>query len=374
MTDNSGHASSPPRGISSDVIILVVFLLISGIMFVAYVMRLGSSAGSLPTVTATLTRPIVTLKPAIRLTPTPSVSSTATAIPTGAASPTLTPLVPGVPTLTPGRTIYPTATTKPKTTAVKSSTPVRTITHTPTPTPTGPTGTPTATATITPVNNCATATATADLGLGLPVIGDTWIESAEPTINHGSDTLLSLRADNSGDRRILLKFDLSSLSASAIVNAKLYFYINSTSGATIYLYNPTRNWDEAETTWRLAQAGLAWTNEGGDYNVTPIISTVTTAGCRVQLDITALVQKWSIDSLNNNGVILIASGSSGEISIPSSRSTPTANRPVLLVVTTTPTVTATSTSTSTSTSTGTPTVAATVTGTHTLTPTPTRTP
>jgi hypothetical protein len=377
MTNDSERASSPPNSISGDVIILFVFLLIGGIMFAVYVMGLSSPGEGSPTNTATLTRPVVTSKPAMTLTPTPSVSSTVTALPTEPASPTLTRLAPGAPTLTPGRIIYPTATTRPKTTAVKSSTPVRTntpvstITHTPTRTVIV---TSTITTTITPVNNdCATT----DPGLGLPVVGDTWIESAGPTINHGSDTLLLLRADNNGDRRILLKFDLASFSGLSIASAKLYFYINSTninstSGATIYLYNAARYWEGIEATWRLAEVGTAWTNEGGDYNVVPIISIVVpkgTADCRVQLDLTALVRDWSTGSINN-GVILIATGTSGEISISSSRATPIANPLVLLVVMATPTVTTTSTSTTTltSTSTGTPTVTATVTNTPTPTP------
>jgi hypothetical protein len=186
----------------------------------------------------------------------------------------------------------------------------------------------TPTLTITPAGVCATA----DPGAGLPISDDTWIENANQTTNHGADTLLSIRADGSGDQRILLKFNLTSLAGSSVANAKLYFYINSSptppSGVTIFLYKPTKSWVGTEATWlaATAQSGANWTSPGGDYNPEPIISTATMPGCRVQLDVTTLVQDWFTGP--NNGVILIASGPSGEINIPSNRD---ANRPVLLV-------------------------------------------
>jgi hypothetical protein len=268
----------------------------------------------------------------------------------------VTPLASGVPSLTPIKSQVPTA--KPKTSTpvktkpVKTSTPVRTRTPTSTSTitPTGLTNTPTETATetttptititatttetpavsltptITPVRDCAVT----DPGLGLPVSDDTWIESATPTVNHGTDTLLSIRADNGADQRILLKFNLSSLTGTglSVATAKLYFYIKSTSGATIFLYKSNTNWKGTDATWQVARYPVNWATPGGDYNPAPIISTTTMAGCRVQLDVTTLVQAWFTDPTTNNGVILIASGPSGEIGIPSSRDV---KGPVLLV-------------------------------------------
>jgi hypothetical protein len=379
MSNHSERISTPPAGISGDVIILVVFFIIGTLLFASFAM--GFIVFGQSSATLTPTPSIVSSKPSSTVTPTPSASSTGVGTPTLLfPSDTATPLYTGMPSLTslvvpktntvvayksstpvPYKSPVPPTKTK---TPVRTNTPVRTVTRTRTPTVTA---TSTVTATITQVTGCVTE----EPEPGLPVIADTWIGADEPTINHASDTLLSLRADNNGDQRILLKFDLSSLSGSSITNAKLYFYINSTSGATISLYGLSRYWEGTEVTWRLAEANVdtAWTKEGGDYNLEPLISVVKTADadCRVQLDVTKLFHDWSTTG-SNQGVILIASGPSGEISISSSRATSIANRPVLLVVTTTPTVTVTSTSTSTDT----PTVTATVTGT--LTPTTTSTP
>lgn len=193
----------------------------------------------------------------------------------------------------------------------------------------------TPTPTITPAGVCATPGS----GLVLPVSDDTWIEAAAPTAVHGIDTTLSIRANSGGDQRILLKFNLPALiEGSSVVSAKLYFYINSNpitppSGATIFLYKPVTGWAGTSATWREAQSGTNWLIPGGDYNPAPIISTATMGGCQVELDVTLLVQDWLSSPNPNNGIILIASGSSGEISIPSSSE---ANGPIILVVTNTP--------------------------------------
>ena len=367
MTNNSGRTLSSPAGFSGDVIILVVFLFIGGILFASFVMGFVFVGGTSSTATATLTPFAIASKSVPTLTSMPSTSSTVTNTPTVLFTPSVTPLVSGVMSLTPIKSKTPTVTARPKTstpvktTSAKTSTPVRTSTRTPTPTSTftptitssGPTNTPTETGTetttptvtvtptgtetpavtttstptqtITPAGVCATT----NPGTGLPVSDDTWIESAAPTAVHGTETLLSIRADGGGDRRILLKFNLTSLTGPSVANAMLYFYINSTSGATIFLYKPVRSWVGTEATWLSAQSGAnnGWTSSGGDYNPVPIISTATMADCRVQLDVTKLVQDWLTGP--NNGVILIASGPSGEISIPSSRVT--VNGPVLLV-------------------------------------------
>ena len=311
MANNSERISTPPAGLSGDVIILVVFLFIGGIMFAAYLIGLGSAGGVSPTATATLTPSVVASKPMPITPPNPSVSPTETSVSDALVSPTVTPLVTSAPSLKPSTDVTEKETTTPTITATSTVTGIPTITPTPA---------------ITPAGVCATA----DPGQGLPVSDDTWIESAVQTAVHGADTYLSIRADSGGDRRILLKFNISSLSGSSVASAKLYFFINTTSGATIFLYKPVTSWKGTEATWESPQFGYIWAKPGGDYNpLLPIISTIPMAGCRVELDVTTLVQDWFTTPSTNKGVILIASGSSGEIRIPSSRAT--ANGPALLV-------------------------------------------
>jgi hypothetical protein len=244
-------------------------------------------------------------------TRTPVPTSTRTQTPTSTVTQTPTVTITGtLDTATPTVTSTPTVTETPTVTATPTETGTATITPTPT---------------ITPVRYCASTPAAGVLSIN----ADTWIDgtATAQTTNHGSDTL-SIRADNGGDQRILLKFDVTSASVS---NAKLYFYIRPTpipSGATIFLYRLEKDWVESEATWQMAQSGISWSGASSDYYTVPYISTTTIGNCWVELDVTTLVQYWISNPTKNFGVILIASGPSGEISIPSRNE---ANGPVVLI-------------------------------------------
>jgi hypothetical protein len=357
MTNNTERTSPLSIVFSGDVIILLVFLFTGTILFASYAMKVGFLQGISTTATPTLT-PFVVASKVVRRTPT-LLPLTETSTPTASLSPTVTSLATSLPSLTPVKA----STARPNTSTpvpYKSNTPVKTKARAPTSTPVTETatitatptvtGTPTitstptttATLTITPVSVCVTT----DPGSGLLVNDDTWIDETAPTAVHGADPLLSIRADRGGDQRVLIKFDISSLSGPSVAEAKLYFYIinnNNESDVTIFLYKVTSVWKGADATWLIAQPDVNWIKPsgGGDYNPAhvAVVRMTTNAGCRVQLDVTTLVRDWFATPSTNNGVILIAYGSSGEINIPSSRATDVfpANGPVLLVTTNTPT-------------------------------------
>jgi hypothetical protein len=358
MTNNTERTSPLSIVFSGDVIILLVFLFTGTILFASYAMKVGFLQGISTTATPTLT-PFVVASKVVRRTPT-LLPLTETSTPTASLSPTVTSLATSLPSLTPVKA----STARPNTSTpvpYKSNTPVKTKARAPTSTPVTETatitatptvtGTPTitstptttATLTITPVSVCVTT----DPGSGLLVNDDTWIDETAPTAVHGADPLLSIRADNGGDQRILIKFDIPSLSGSSVAEAKLYFYIinNNASEVTISIYKVTTSWKGTDASWQIAQSNEKWVklSGGGDYNPDPIavVRMTTNAGCRVQLDVTTLVRDWFATPSTNNGVILIASGSPGMINIPSHRATDVfpANGPVLLVTTNTNTPT-----------------------------------
>ncbi len=357
----------PPDGVSGDAVILLVFLFIGGILFVAFVMGFAfvgaprkASPTPSPSISATRT-PAATKTSMIGTagaqTSTQANLQTMTAQPisiTASGTVFVAPSITPYGTLpAPSPTIYsiiwtstPFSLAKTNTPYVfkspipyvyKSSTPI--FTRTPTITATAPTSTATSTATSTPnstVTTTATPTptvtatftatptstitpvvcgATAPGAAVLKPTADTWIESAADTTNHGSDDTLYIRSNNNGDQRILMMFDLPS--SGTVSSAKLFFNIATTSGATIFLYEPLRAWSESNATWRQAQFQQPWT-AGGDFNpAAPIISTTTLAGCWVQLDVKVLVQKWVTNPDTNLGLILIATGADGQITIPS---------------------------------------------------------
>ncbi|MCX6065374.1 MAG: hypothetical protein NT121_06425, partial [Chloroflexi bacterium] len=271
----------PPDGVSGDAVILLVFLFIGGILFVAFVMGFAfvgaprkASPTPSPSISATRT-PAATKTSMIGTagaqTSTQANLQTMTAQPisiTASGTVFVAPSITPYGTLpAPSPTIYsiiwtstPFSLAKTNTPYVfkspipyvyKSSTPI--FTRTPTITATAPTSTATSTATSTPnstVTTTATPTptvtatftatptstitpvvcgATAPGAAVLKPTADTWIESAADTTNHGSDDTLYIRSNNNGDQRILMMFDLPS--SGTVSSAKLFFNIATTSGA-----------------------------------------------------------------------------------------------------------------------------------------------
>jgi hypothetical protein len=185
----------------------------------------------------------------------PTTTSTVTATPTASDTPTPTDTSVAIntPTPTDTATSTPTASDTPTSTPTSVSTPTNTLTNPPTftvtPTATStniPTSTATATATPTatqmPVNT-PTPTPTATVGLSsvtfLPV-ADTYVDAANPTINHGSST--TLRLDSSPDVHGYLRFTISGLSGT-ITQVRLLLFANNSDSSGV------RAWSVLDNTW-----------------------------------------------------------------------------------------------------------------------------
>jgi len=128
---------------------------------------------------------------------------------------------------------------------------------------------------------------------------DAWIRSKKPLKNYGVATNLKVRSNTGNNRRILLKFDLSSLPASATIEtAYLDMYLTRSPGvARVYeLHRLTNSWLEGSgsgvknnaaingVTWPEIRYGdnkwtgsgiWDWVNKGGDYLAGPTDSTDT---------------------------------------------------------------------------------------------------
>ncbi len=364
MSNPSVRRPSSLLGISTDVILLIVFLFVGAFLFAAFVLGfivLGGwnpgkpfAASVTPSATASATaihRPVLTLtafpSSTRAATMTPHASSTHVIIPsltlvpktstkTKTPAPALTHTPTRTPTITPTRTKTPTRTrTRVKTkTPTRTKTPTVTATHltptltstpTQTLTPTGtqtstmtPTVTQTATFTLSPTpsetitpTNTPTSPCGGSASPGLAASEDSWIESANPTTVHGGDA--NLFTNSAGDQRALLKFDLAPLSGSSVASAALFVYIQSTDpGVTVTIYHLTSAWSETEATWIDAATVQPWSTAGGDYNGSAVTSfSAPVSNCYVQVDISSLVQAWFDNSIPNRGLILIASGAVG---------------------------------------------------------------
>lgn len=215
----------------------------------------------------------------------------------------------GVTTPTPTKTVPPGSTA--------TSTPSATRTRTPTPTrsTTTPTLTPSATPTFTSVAPTATPTPSpthaATGAENAPVVADTTLDLYQPGTNFGSSSELGVVEDSR--QEILLRFDLSSIPAGAvIVNARLHLYTTQRSAVDTInaaVYAVKRHWEEPQATWGLASLTEPWGLGGAndtttDRRAAPESTTVLFSLGWATWDVTALVQGWMDGSLPNEGVLV----------------------------------------------------------------------
>lgn len=234
-------------------------------------------------------------------------------------------------TLTPTDTPTPTETLTPTPTATETLTP--TVTDTPTPTPTATdtaTPTPSATPTLTPtaaVPPCIDPTTVA----GRLPSDDTYLDASKPSTVYGDTNRILVRADNSADRRGVLRFDLSDIPADAtITSARFYLYGNNQAGdQVIYIYRVTSAWTEAAATWQ------TWTTPGGDFDssIAYGLFIPDQVNCAATIDLTNLVQRWTNGSLPNYGILLYATGSNHIFTFTSKEDTANMERAPRLEVT-----------------------------------------
>ncbi len=145
---------------------------------------------------------------------------------------------------------------------------------------------------------------------------------------------LEVRPDNGGDRRGLIKFDLSSIPSNATINgATLYLYEkDNKSDQTTYVYRVTSSWSESTVTW------LTWTLLGGDFDnsISYFTFLPNQKDCMLTLDITNLVRLWVNGTYPNHGLILYSTGLNHKITYVTKEDAIVSQRPKLDIVYTIP--------------------------------------
>ena len=228
---------------------------------------------------------------------------------------------------------------------------------------------------------------------GYAGVTDASIYQAQPTINFGKATTLSIRS-NDGVAS-LLRFDLSAIPSGAqVLRAYLSLYPAIRTDAQMVnaeIYRLKRSWTETEATWQQARSTEPWAQPGAngpaDRSLQPeLVAPVASLNKWKGFDLTSLVQFWSDNPAQNYGLLVKGgSGASVAYSFVASEAVDPAlrsYRPELIVsyweatptatpsVTPSPTSTPTSTPTDTPTPTPTPSPSATPTATATPSPTP----
>jgi len=217
-----------------------------------------------------------------------------------------------------------------------------TPTHTPSTTPTisptpSITGLPTNTPTITPTPIIVTLQYTEG---GFEGCVDSFLDEWQQTTNYGHQGALSIRTN--GVKRPMIQFDLSSIpSGVTIVDARLWLYTSHykshAADMTVSLYGLKQGWVEMETTWERVRSGVNWGAPGASDTLTdrddaPTSSRLVSAtNTWYDLDVTSLVQAWIDGTRANDGMLLIATGNTVEMSFWSSEYSLPNLRPKLVI-------------------------------------------
>ena len=217
-----------------------------------------------------------------------------------------------------------------------------TPTHTPSPSPTisptpSITGLPTNTPTITPTPIIVVLQYKEGEYEGCV---DSFLDAWQPTTNYGHGGALSIRT--TGVKRPLIYFDVSRIPTGVtIVDARLWLYTSHykshSTSMTVSVYGLKRSWVEMETTWQRASSGENWGAPGADDTLTdrdeaPSDSRLVSAtNTWYDFDVTSLVQAWVDGRRANNGVLLIATGNTLEMSFWSSEYSLANLRPKLVI-------------------------------------------
>jgi|WetSurMetagenome_2_1015567.scaffolds.fasta_scaffold15273_9 hypothetical protein len=98
---------------------------------------------------------------------------------------------------------------------------------------------------------------------------DTFIDDGAPTSNYGTFVywLVGHYTTDSRKRRSLIKFDISSIPAGAVISggtlAVTFQADNAGVGGTICAYRQLKNWVSGTATWNKYDASNNWTTAGG---------------------------------------------------------------------------------------------------------------
>jgi hypothetical protein len=125
---------------------------------------------------------------------------------------------------------------------------------------------------------------------------DTWIDAAEPQVNHGTDTQLFVLGGAS-ERRALIAFNLPAAKAGTVlVSATLVLTLDQapnlgTSSRTLNVYPLEVAFNETRATWLSYSNGASktWATPGGDFIATFGTGALGPGDTALRLDASALV-------------------------------------------------------------------------------------
>jgi hypothetical protein len=188
--------------------------------------------------------------------------------------------------------------------------------------------------------NCQLAISTIGIKPQAPfnttVLDDTYINSASPTTNHGSEGVLRVQDVTGPDYKALIKFDLTSIPlGTQVQQASMYLSkqsgspgVQSGNSVDFPLYAVLLDWAELQATWDDRLTATAW-NASGMQSATDYRNQNEWSGSWadqsadefIQCDITDVVNEWLAGTLDNNGLLMMRTTASGSNSLVFNSST-----------------------------------------------------
>lgn len=107
----------------------------------------------------------------------------------------------------------------------------------------------------------------------LTSVADSYLDQQFPGSNNGTSGTLDVQSRSTRNRRAILRFDLSSITAgSAVKTSVLSLFLNSAPSASrthaVHRVAGTTQWTETGVTWNSRNGTTNWTSAGGDFNAT----------------------------------------------------------------------------------------------------------
>ena len=163
---------------------------------------------------------------------------------------------------------------------------------------------------------------------------DTMLDGGSPGTKNGSDTSLSVEAEE--ELVALLAWDVAGIPATAVVEAvSVTLEVSDKSSQNFDLYAARRAWSEGQATWNEYASGSAW-QSGGAHGandrggaVLGSFSAANTGAVTVPLNAAgvAVVQGWVAQPATNLGFVLDGPGTDNRLEFRSSEYGTKSKRP-----------------------------------------------
>lgn len=161
-------------------------------------------------------------------------------------------------------------------------------------------------------------------------VADTFTNQASPNTNSGSATTMTVQSGISSNRRVFVRFDLSSIPTTARVQSATLQLTMSTAPSASRTYEV----DRVNTTW--GETTLTWSNMPAVGSATAATATGTASGVNLTWDVTVDVKAFVANASVNFGWQLKdsteSSGTTRTATFATRESGTSSSRPKLTVI------------------------------------------